>query len=129
MKSSRAYRLHKIHNIRRPWDPGYFDLVMATGIVSIAAFLLDYPGIAQGLFILNVIAFVIVCARFAGKIIFSFHQVKDDFRHHTRGPAYFTLIASINIIGSQFYLLSGMDRLATILGVFGCLLPTPFLQL
>ena len=36
-------------------SPAYFGMVMATGIVSLAAYLLAMPGIAQALFQLNVV--------------------------------------------------------------------------
>src|SRR6185295_520850 len=38
-------------------SPAYFGMVMATGIVSVAADLMGLPGIARGLFALNIVAY------------------------------------------------------------------------
>jgi hypothetical protein len=40
-------------------SPGYFGMVMATGIVSIGARLLGMPSLAQALFWLNLFAFAL----------------------------------------------------------------------
>ena len=40
--------------------PGYFALVMATGIVSIAAFLLDMPFVAYPLLVINGAAYLVL---------------------------------------------------------------------
>jgi len=42
-------------------SPAYFGLVMATGIVSLGAMLMDKPTIAQGLFLLNIVQYSILC--------------------------------------------------------------------
>ena len=41
-------------------SPAYFGMVMATGIVSLAAHLLAWPSIARALFQLNVVVYVVL---------------------------------------------------------------------
>ena len=50
--------------------PGYFALVMATGILSIAAFLLEMPGTAWALFLLNVVAYPLRYSPLSWDIVF-----------------------------------------------------------
>ena len=47
--------------------PGYFALVMATGIVSIAAQLLQMPQVAWALLGVNVISYVVLVAAAGGE--------------------------------------------------------------
>ena len=44
----------------RTLHPAYFALVMATGIVSIAAKLMEMSAIAQALLVINVFAFAVL---------------------------------------------------------------------
>ena len=41
-------------------SPAYFGMVMATGIVSLAAYLLAMRGIAQALFKLNIVVYAVL---------------------------------------------------------------------
>ena len=50
--------------------PGYFSLVMATGIVSIAAHLLELEGAAQVLFDINKITYGILCFLILVRLLF-----------------------------------------------------------
>src|SRR5690606_117724 len=80
---------------------------MATGIVSIAAWQLEFPWIAKALFYFNIISFLVLLFLFVRKIVFSFDQVIKDLKYYKTGPAYFTLVAATSILGVQVYLLWG----------------------
>ncbi|MCB8923989.1 MAG: C4-dicarboxylate ABC transporter, partial [Ardenticatenaceae bacterium] len=64
--------------------PGYFALVMATGIVSIAAFLLGMSVIARALLFVNVVAYVILWLLTLWRLFFYFPRLLADVKSHAR---------------------------------------------
>ena len=46
-------------------SPAYFALVMATGIVSLAAFMMEHPNLALALFVLNIGQYVVLWLLYA----------------------------------------------------------------
>lgn len=105
----------KSPNIEKGWSgnaianlfPGYFALVMATGIVSIAAGLLDMPAIARALLYLNIGAYAVLCILLAIRIVRYFPKVREDITNHGRGPGFFTVVAATCVLGSQFVIVNG----------------------
>ncbi len=101
------------------FPPGYFALVMATGIVSIASHRLGIWFIAIPFLWLNVVFYIILWAITITRIIFFPRRLLADFNDHQRGVGFFTVIAGTCILGSQFILLMQTYRLAVGLLVFG----------
>jgi tellurite resistance protein TehA-like permease len=87
--------------------PGYFALVMATGIVSLACNLLGLAPIAQVLFQLNKVLYVILWILVVARVALFPRQAVSDVIDHARGPGFFTLVAGTCVLGSQFVLLAG----------------------
>lgn len=85
--------------------PAYFALVMATGIISIAAFLDGLRVISYSLFYLNLVFLGALILMFVYRCIFYGKQVLDDFRSYQKGPGFFTIIAALCLVGNQFILL------------------------
>ncbi len=115
-------RIAVIQGNLRDLFPGYFALVMATGIVSIAAHLLAIELVARVLFILNSVAYVCLWIIYLARLAFYAHQVNDDLGSHGRGPGFFTIVAGTCVLGSQFVLLAQDFRAAAILWGIGCAL-------
>ena len=86
--------------------PGYFALVMATGIVSIAAALLAMPRLAVGLLVVNVACYAVLSTMLVVRLFRYFGRVLDDLRNHARGPGFFTVAAATCVLGSQFVTVS-----------------------
>lgn len=86
--------------------PGYFALVMATGIVSIAANLLGMQFIAMALLWLNLVAYVILWLLTLVRLVCHFTAFLNDLASHSRGVGFFTIVAGTCVLGSQFVLLS-----------------------
>ena len=86
-------------------SPGYFGLVMATGIVSIAAHQLGFETVARSLFFLNV-AFYLVLWGLNG-VRFARHRgvMLADAVDHSRAPGFFTWVAGTSVLGAQFALI------------------------
>lgn len=95
--------------------PGYFALVMATGIVSIASHLLGMGSIAWFLLYVNLIAYGILWLLFVARLLWYPRPLVDDLVDHARGPGFFTLIAGTCVLGSQMDLVAGDAIAATYL--------------
>jgi tellurite resistance protein TehA-like permease len=87
--------------------PGYFALVMATGIVSVASFLLGMRPLALALLAVNVIAYVWLGALTLARLVLYPRLVLDDLASHQRGPGFFTVVAGTCVLGTQVFVLTG----------------------
>lgn len=102
--------------------PGYFALVMATGIISIAAELLGMRTIAIVLLVINVGAYVILSLLLLVRILVFFPRIKADIADHVRGPGFFTVVAGTCVLGSELIIVLGDYRVALGLWLSGLLL-------
>lgn len=102
--------------------PGYFALVMATGIVSIAAHLLEMNLIARALLFINIIAFAILWLLLLIRLIRFFPRVRADIADHVRGPGFFTAVAGTCVLGSQLIIVAGEFEAAMVLWFVGLVL-------
>ena len=87
--------------------PAYFAIVMATGIISIAAFLTDWEVIAYGLFYLNLVFLGIMLGIFTYRCFRYGDRVLEDFRSYQKGPGFFTIVAALCIVGNQLVVFFG----------------------
>ena len=86
-------------------SPAYFGLVMATGIVSLAAFVMGHETIALAMFYLNIVQYFVLCARYALRAWCFPRRFFGDMFAHATGPGYFTTVAGTGILASQFLVL------------------------
>ncbi|HEX4885374.1 MAG TPA: tellurite resistance/C4-dicarboxylate transporter family protein [Casimicrobiaceae bacterium] len=91
-------------------SPAYFGMVMATGIVSLAAHLLGMPRVAQALFGLNVLLYGALWLLNALRMVRYPRRFFGDMVDHLRGPGFFTAVAATSVLGSQFVVLAPDDR-------------------
>lgn len=99
--------------------PGYFALVMATGIISVACFFLGMKLISLVLLIINIIAYVILCALLLIRLLFFFSRVEADIKDHVRGPGFFTVVAGTCVLGSELLIVVDQYRAALVLWFAG----------
>ncbi|MDM1295676.1 tellurite resistance/C4-dicarboxylate transporter family protein [Sphingobacterium sp. N143] len=102
--------------------PGYFALVMATGIISIACLLTNFNLLGKGLFYLNILFLIGLLCALTYRLLRYWPDVVADFKSYQRGPGFFTLIAALCIMGNQVILFEGMSGLATILLIVAAIL-------
>jgi tellurite resistance protein TehA-like permease len=102
--------------------PGYFALVMATGIISIATFQLSMKPVASVLLVINVIAYAILWLLLLIRLLRFFPRVKADIMDHARGPGFFTVVAGTCVLGSQLVIVLGQYQAAAVLWIVGLLL-------
>ena len=98
----------------RHLNPAYFALVMATGIVSIAALGFDLPTVAKALFAINVVAYVVLTALTLLRAAMLPRLLFADMADHRVGAGSFTVVAASCLIGGQFLLIAG-SRIAAVL--------------
>ncbi len=96
-------------------SPAYFGMVMATGIVSLAAEMLGLPRLARALFALNVVLYVVLWIANALRMIRYPRRFFGDMIDHLRGPGFFTSVAATSVLGSQCVLLAADFRVGTAL--------------
>lgn len=96
---------------------GYFALVMATGIVSIASHLLKIDFFAHLLFKINVLNYLVLTTLTILRLIICPQRFFRDLTDHARGPGFFTLVAGTCVLGVQFLILASASRIA--LGLWG----------
>jgi tellurite resistance protein TehA-like permease len=99
--------------------PGYFALVMATGIVSIAAGLYRFVWIATALMWINVAAYVFLSALLLIRIGVYPRRVLADLRDHARGAGFFTVVAGTTVLGAQLFIVAGATSAARVLWFAG----------
>ena len=99
--------------------PGYFALVMATGIVSIAAFLLGMETISRVLLIVNIFSYAVLCLLLLIRVVRFFSRVRADIADHVRGPGFFTVSAGTCVLGSQLVIVQQSFDAAAVLWFVG----------
>ena len=102
--------------------PGYFALVMATGIISIACYLLEMRTFAQVLLVVNILAYALLWLLLLLRLLLFFGRIKDDINNHVRGPGFFTIVAGTSVLGSQLLIVAGQLRIASLLWLLGLIL-------
>ena len=102
-------------------SPDYFALVMATGIVSIAAHFYNFDFLATTLFYINVVAYAIICILFIARFIFYKKEFISDFWNDRKNMGFLSFVAANCILGSQFILIANNFPVAVYFFVVGLL--------
>jgi tellurite resistance protein TehA-like permease len=102
--------------------PGYFSLVMATGIVSIACQLLELRIAAIALFWINLASYAVLWVLTMARVFRFPSRILVDISHHGRSVGFFTAVAATCVLGNQVFLIAGAWRVAVILWLFGIVL-------
>lgn len=100
-------------------SPAYFALVMATGIVSIAASLFHYIFLAKTLFYINILAYTIICILFITRFILYKKRIISDFLNDRKNMGFLSFVAATCILGSQFVLIANNSRIGIFFLIIG----------
>lgn len=92
--------------------PGYFALVMATGILAVAAAQQKLSGLAKGLYAIAAVAYVVLVILTALRLFRFPRRLADDLTSHAKGFAFLTTVAATNVLGSASALIHGWWSLA-----------------
>lgn len=97
--------------------PGYFAMVMATGIVSNAAYVLGYATLADALLAVNALAFSWLAVALALRAVLYPRALWADLVDPRQVFSFFTIVAGADVLGIQL-LLRGLDGPAMALWLF-----------
>ncbi|HLS06098.1 MAG TPA: tellurite resistance/C4-dicarboxylate transporter family protein [Wenzhouxiangella sp.] len=100
-------------------SPGYFSMVMATGILSLAADLLHLPLLPELLLWLNWFFFVMIGALALLLAWWHPERVLENLRSHLDAPGFFTFVAACSVLGSQSLLIGNNLPITVALAIFG----------
>ncbi len=81
--------------------PAYFGMVMATGIVSIAAGMQGLGPLSEALFAANVAFYAALWVLNAMRLVRHPRAMLADCMDHVRGPGFFTWVAASAVLGAQ----------------------------
>ena len=95
--------------------PGYFALVMATGIVAVASDQQNLDLLAQGLYVITVLAYVVLAVLLVSRMIRYWSNFAADVTNHAKGFAFLTTVAATNVLASATIVIHGWWELAWVL--------------
>lgn len=96
-------------------DPGYFALVMATGIVSIGARLLGHDVIAEILLWVTAASWLVLSYEYIARAIRFPQRFLASLKAPSSAVAYFTVVAGTNVLATAL-LAHGLWLVSTVLG-------------
>ena len=92
---------------------------MATGIVSIAGYLLDLNLLAWPLFYLNQLFYAVLWLLTLWRLWRHWPRVRADLFSHSRSAGFLTVVAATNVLGSQIFVMTTNRLAAQVLWVLG----------
>ena len=111
----------------RGFFPGYFALVMATGIVSLAAHFCGLSGVARVLLGINVAAYAVIWAITLARLVVYPSAMRADLTQHAKGATFLTVVAGTCVLGSQLVILTSAQAPGFALWLLGLALWTVLL--
>ncbi len=109
------------------FPPGYFALVMATGIIATGADQQGYRVVAEVLFVIAAVSYVVLVARSLARVALVPREVLGDLTSHARGFAFLTAVAATNVLGGSAALIHGWWSTAWVMWWIGIALWAPLL--
>src|SRR5262245_59789783 len=109
-------------SVVRDLHPAYFAMVMATGIVSVAAQLGGLPIVAQTLLWLNVFFYVVLWTLTLWRVVSFRQRFMADLWDHNRSVGFFTTVAATCVLGNQFVVVNSQPSIAIALWILGIIL-------
>ena len=79
--------------------PGYFALVMATGIIAVGAAQQKLDLLAKALFLVALVAFAILAVLTVARLVAYPRLLISDLTHHSTGFSFLTIVAALNVLG------------------------------
>ncbi len=107
--------------------PGYFALVMATGIVAIAAAQQDIALLGEALYVITAVAYVVLAVLLVIRMIRYWPNFAADVTNHAKGFAFLTTVAATNVLASASIVVHGWWNLAWTLWWFSLALWAAFI--
>jgi tellurite resistance protein TehA-like permease len=106
----------------RDLPPNIFAIVMATGIVSLAANGAGFVIVAQTLFWLNLLLYGLLWVAVLLRWIRYGANVRADYGSHEKAPGFFTVVAGTCVLGNQGVLLQHWPEVGLVLWLLSLVL-------
>ena len=107
--------LERVDRAAATLSPSYFALVMATGIVSVGAHLLDVEAVAVALYAFNIAAYVVLWALTIVRIVRHRAALVGDLTDHRVAFGFFTIVAGTCVLGTETILIADRFAIAAVL--------------
>ena len=101
--------------------PGYFALVMATGIIAVAAKQQKINWLADALYIVTAVAYAALAALVLARLVVYPRRLIADLTSHAKGFGFLTIVAGTNVLASASAIIHGWWTLGEAL--WWCSLP------
>ncbi|HZG61961.1 MAG TPA: tellurite resistance/C4-dicarboxylate transporter family protein [Rubrobacteraceae bacterium] len=98
-------------------SPAWFSLVMATGIVSIAAYVQDIPYVPTFLMWANIVFYALLGFLYLARMVAFPRAFFGDLLQHMSAMGYFTIVAGTGVLGAQLLQVGKHQTAAQILWV------------
>jgi tellurite resistance protein TehA-like permease len=95
--------------------PGYFAMVMATGIISVGASQLHVDWLADVLYVIAAVAFIVLAVLLALRIVRYWDRFVADVTAHAKGFAFLTVVAATNVLAAASIVVYGWWDLGWVL--------------
>ena len=102
--------------------PGYFALVMATGIIGVAASQQNLDWLADVLYAIAAIAYVVLGVLVIARLVLYPRLLFADLTSHAKGFAFLTIVAATNVLGAASTTLHGWYGVTRVLWWFSIVL-------
>jgi tellurite resistance protein TehA-like permease len=110
---------HRFAHAAEGLTPGYFALVMATGILSVGMELESVSVLSDALLGTCVVAFIALTLLTVGRVLRYPAHVVQDFTDPRRGFGFFTFVAGTNVLGVRLGLAGWFAATAVLLALAG----------
>ena len=104
------------------FSPANFAIVMATGILGVAAQQQGHEGLGRFVLAVALLAWAAVAALNIGRIVSHPQRMLADLRSHQRAPGFLTAVAGTSVLGSLWLLLGLREDVSALFGVVAGLL-------
>lgn len=91
----------RIRSGARNLFPGYFSLIMATGIIGNSANISGLNSVSKAMFYINTGLFLILLVLILTRLIYYFSEIKADLRTFEKNPGFLTLVAASGVFGVE----------------------------
>ena len=81
--------------------PGYFAMVMATGIIATASAQQDLQWLADALFAVAAVAYLVLAVLLIARLVIARQALFTDITSHAKGFAFLTTVAATNVLGAS----------------------------
>jgi len=101
MTGPRASLRAAISNAVATLNPGYFALVMGTGIISVAMWDNGHHPLSRVMFVLAIVSWVVLAVLHCWRIAVYWQLLRADFTDPRRGFGFFTFVAATDVVGAR----------------------------